>query len=171
LFGGQVLDVSRRLRVDHGYDQPPKDLPGPLRLHLRLPLKRTGIAEPLVTTGVTGRGDGLYVRYVSESAVVVGFDHWGFGSVESVPIPVDYDAEQTFWISFGGLLPAGHPEAERVLVKLNGTVVLNQPFGFNVTAPQQIVIGENRIGLSTAQTVFTGDVFSVEAGEPESGPR
>ena len=171
LFGGQVLAVSRRMRVDHGYDEPFKELPGPLCLHLRLPLRRTGIAEPLVTTGVTGRGDGLYVRYVSETAVVVGFDHWGFGNVESVPIPVNYDAEQTFWISFGGLLPAGHPEAERVLIKLNGTVVLNQPFGFNLTAPEQIVIGENPIGLSTAQTVFTGDVFSVEAGVPDVSPR
>ena len=171
LFGGQVMEVSRRMRVDHGHEVPFKDLPGPLCLQLRLPLRRTGMAEPLVTTGITGRGDGLYVRYISETAVVVGFDHWGIGSVESAPISVDYDAEQTFWVSFGALLPIGHPEAGRARVKLNGTVVLNQPFAFNVTAPGQIVIGENPIGLSTSQATFTGDVFSVEAGVQDGSPR
>jgi hypothetical protein len=171
LFGGQVLEVSRRTRADYGHDEPFKELPGSLCLHLRLPLRRTGIAEPLVTTGVTGRGDGLYVRYVSETAVVVGFDHWGIGKIESVPVPIDYDAEQTIWISFGGLLPAGHPKAGQVLVKLNGTVVLDQPYGFNVTAPGQIVIGENPIGLSTSEAIFTGDIFAVEAGGQDGSQR
>jgi hypothetical protein len=162
LFGGPMeilprqgvsrFDLEQALHAGH-----------PLRLCLRLPRDNPGGSEPLLTTGVTGKGDGLYVKYLDRDHVGVGFDHWGVGGYVSSPVAVDYDAEQELRISWGPLLARSDPNRERLRVELNGVVVLDAAQTFHPAAPGQIRVGLNPIGLSTTEAAFTGQILAVAA--------
>ncbi len=135
----------------------------PLELRLRFPVGRTGAREPLVTTGVTGAGDSLYVRYLDAGHVAFGFDHWGVGGTESAPVAIDFDAEQVLVIGFGALLPPDDRGRARLRVTLNGVVVVDAPQAYHLAGAAQARIGVNHIGLSTSEPVFTGEISSVTA--------
>ena len=56
------------------------DRTGALRLVVKLPIGTSKRGEPLVTTGRTGAGDVIYVKYLGEDRVSVGHDYWGVGA-------------------------------------------------------------------------------------------
>jgi hypothetical protein len=114
-----------------------------------------------LTTGVTGKGDGLYVKYVDGEHVCLGFDHWGVGGQVSPPIAVNYDAEQELVIGWGGLLASDDPRHARLRVELNGAVVIDVAQVFHPATPDQRAVGLNPIGLSTAEAAFTGQILAV----------
>lgn len=139
---------------------------GPVTFQLLLPKNRTGQAEPLLVAGPAGRADAVYVRYASDTSLILGLDHWGVGGIESPPIPTDYQELQTLTIDFDALHADPARRSGRIRATLNGTVVWeakadNYPYTAEPTA-----YGENPIGVSSCGPTFNGLLLSVQAGEP-----
>jgi hypothetical protein len=146
--------------------KPPTDpLPlnlagGAVRLIVSLPTDRLGLSEPLLSTGVTGRGDLVYIHYIDGRSIRFGFDHWGVGGGESAPIPCDYRELHLIELVNGAL--RGDPEGPTPLeIRLDGVLVwqLNSPS--YTTRPEDIAVGKNRIGSSSSQEKFTGQIYDI----------
>ncbi|HXP59500.1 MAG TPA: hypothetical protein VN829_03360, partial [Dongiaceae bacterium] len=65
---------------------PPR---GALRMVLSVPWATPGSAEPLVTTGRTGAGDIIYLKYLGKGRFAVGHDKWAYGGEISQPFAAD----------------------------------------------------------------------------------
>jgi hypothetical protein len=141
-------------------------------LILTFPLNKVGRQEPLLTSGVTGAGDFIYVLYQDEHHVKIGFDHWNGIAVISEPIAVDYQAPHEIWISSGPLYPdispdgslqrIGATDLERlrsgVRVALDGKTIIRSATAAYPSSPSQVTICSNRIGGSSADSTFSGIV-------------
>lgn len=145
---------------------------GPIRLKLRFPLGVVGQSEPLIVTGNTGKGDFIYVRYLTDGKVVIGLDHWGVGGAESAPVTLNQSRQAEVVISSGAMMPAKtdtlytlRPQllalCDNVIVSIDGNVVINQKSQFHPTLPSNIILGQNLIGGSTTQKYFSGEIYSV----------
>jgi len=145
-----------------------------VRWTLILPSDRIGLAEPLVTAGVTGRGDFLFVRYVDSHRIAFGVDHWGGGASISPPIEVDYGRPHEVVALLGSLVPppAGAadglpPEFRRwrnqALVLLDGQVVFHWMQPWWPARPSEIRFGVNLIGGTAAEGSFSGEVLKLDA--------
>ena len=153
------------------------EYPGPVRIRLMFPKHLTGRNEPIVVTGVTGQGDFIYVRYVDEQHIRVGFDHWLVGGPLTDPIACDYGLPHELTISMGSLLvPAdpAKPDSSAIarlrthcLVQLDGKTIIACASAFHPTKPEQINLGANRIGGSTSESLFYGDILRAERVAPE----
>jgi|GEM_PF-1231157 len=151
-----------------------QDLPfGRLHLKLRFPDNRWPQAEPILTTGSNEAGDIVYVIYADPGHIRIGFDHWFKGGPLSAPIPIDLAREHELEISIGSLFPAsedivflGRPAGEvasvknRVVIKLDGTTVIDSEGTCYESHPSQVVLGRNLIKGTSAGPEFTGEVIS-----------
>ena len=83
-FTGQILKVERGriepLKTSHGSY-------GAVTLSLIFPPSADTQPQPLVSAGVTGRADTLYVHSVGEGKVRFGYDHWGVGRGKAETFP------------------------------------------------------------------------------------
>ncbi len=169
-------DVTMRLYripVDLDRDSAPgTQFPGPVRWSLVFPSDRAGTAEPLVTTGRTGRADFLFVRYIDQRHIAFGLDHWGSGAAISAPIEIDYAKTHEVVISLGSLLPSPDsawsredPARDRwrnqVLVVLDGGVVFHWQQEAWPATSRDIFFGINLIGGTAAQLSFSGRVLGL----------
>jgi hypothetical protein len=137
-----------------------------VRVVIAFPQNMTGQVEPLVTTGATGAGDFLYVRYVDAHHVRFGLDHWMFGGEESEPIELNYDLPHRLELLMDALRPPDQPRTGQVRVRINGRVVLDTRSPSHPAGPEQIWIGRNPIGGSTTSERFTGRILLLRRGEP-----
>lgn len=152
--------------------------PGALRLRMLLPDAPAGTAEPLITTGVTGGGDFLFVRFEAGRKCRIGFDHWGAGGPISEPVAFDPEVPLEIVASFGALYaPDATAMANRLYVSVNGAVVLDQEAGSHASTPGQIRLGQNPIGGSSSGVEFTGEILDytsvaaeASSGTPRGGP-
>jgi hypothetical protein len=157
----------------------PEETVGPEHLVISLPHHATGRSEPLLSTGVTGAADIIYLQYIDGSHVRIGFDHWAYGGGVSGPIKVDYSVPHDVWISTGALFPAStddpawgklSPDARKqlksgVLVTIDGREALSCPGKTYPSAPGNVVVARNPAGASTCEAEFTGQlVFAERAG-------
>jgi hypothetical protein len=152
---------------------------GRLQIVLKLPFMKLGQNEPLLATGVNGRGDLIYVTYLDGGHVQVAHDKWNFGGAKSGPIAVDYTRAQTVEIDLGSLYPdsaaassPGIPDKDRrelkggLSVKWNGQTVLAESVDAYPATPAEVQVGKNSIGASTAAKDFSGTILSVSRGGP-----
>jgi hypothetical protein len=140
---------------------------------LAFPTNRAGRHEPLLTSGVTGAGDFIYVIYEDAHHVRIGFDHWNGGAFVSDPIPVDYLVPHELWISTGALYPDESSESSlqeikaldrarlrsHVTVMLDGKPVISSDTTTYPASPSSVTIGTNNIGGSSADPVFSGNIY------------
>jgi hypothetical protein len=140
---------------------------------LAFPTNREGRHEPLLTSGVTGAGDFIYVIYQDAHHVKIGFDHWNGVAVVTDPIPVDYLVPHELWISTGALYPdkfSGSLSQElksfdrnslrsHVTVILDGKPVISSNTTTYPALPASVTIGTNDIGGSSADPVFSGNIY------------
>ena len=145
--------------------------PGIIRMNLWIPSgKAAGLHEPLVCTGMTGAGDLLYLRYVDEQNIALGFDHWNFGGPISQPFKVDRSVPQRIEIHMGSLFPphsepsANDPARRQLRVLWNGVSVLNGQYDFHPAYTDQVYFGTNPIGCSTATPEFSGKIVDIWRG-------
>jgi hypothetical protein len=170
-FSGRILRVASVAPPD----RPAAPAFGPIRLTLTLPLGKTGRAEPLVTTGRTGKGDFAFMVYVDERHVRFGFDHWGSPGALSEPVEIDYTTMQEIEVSLSSLYPPegdsawkGFPEAERnrrlatMELSHNGRTVLTFAQAAHPSTQAEIMTGRNLIGGSSSEKEFTGDLHLAE---------
>ena len=133
--------------------------------------KAPGTSEPLVVTGAMGKGDVLFVRYVDDRLIAIGFDHWNVGGPTSAPFEINYADPHRLAVRMGSLFPPAvgplpQDRRRRLLeVKLDGVVVLSGAFEFYDAPASQVYIGRNPIGASTADLRFSGRITDVWRGE------
>jgi hypothetical protein len=125
---------------------------GPVRLLVRFPTSRTGAREPLLTTGVPGAGDVVYVAYESGSQIRFGHDHWGVGGPLSEPVGLDLNEVHEVTIA----------ASPRLRVWLDHVLVLDSPVRPYDAAAGQIFPAGNPIGASTCEARFTGTLLLAE---------
>jgi hypothetical protein len=152
-FTGEILRTRTLFNDPDAARQP-----GPAAFKLWLPNDRPpGWTEPLVQTGETGKADTLWIRYLDDRHIMLGFDHWGYGGPQTAPIAVDYALVQRVEVRMGSLypdelnLPPADPRKRRLEVKLNGVVVLAATMDFHPARANQVYFGINPVGASTAQ--------------------
>lgn len=166
-FSGRIVSSGRLALSESAYSV--EALPyGPAQLTLRLPAFASVHSEPLLCSGEPGRGDLVYVKYLSPSQVAFGFDHWGYGGTLSPPITVDPSADLGVTIDYGALHRQDERSPEpaagttgRLLVTVDNRPVLDAPEAFYRCSRAMISVGENIIGASTAGSEFTGTIVKV----------
>lgn len=166
--------ASRAVRLRRGGEW--EGATGPLRLVLAVPEGAAGRAEPLLTTGETGAGDFLVVRYESATTLRVGFDHWGAGGPWSELITVEPGRPQSVVVSWGNLWPARDNRElyaaepgwaamrDQVVVWWNGRRVLHE--ATRTHAGGEIQFWSNHIGGSSSGAHFTGRRVDVGWANP-----
>jgi hypothetical protein len=141
---------------------------GYLSILIRLPAENAGVTEPLLTTGQTGHGDVIYVKFLGGNHVSIGRDHWGYGAETSEPIEVDFGLPQRIDISMKSLArtPILGPknlsaQPNGLRVKWNGREIIASPVD-SYQSPG-LEIGSNLIGASSCGRRFTGEVLEVRS--------
>jgi hypothetical protein len=161
-FSGKIIHWGR-LPDDIQPSTSMKTSFGPVRLSAMLPPFTRRHSEPLVCSGDTGRGDLIYVTYLAADKITVSLDHWSRGGPTSEPILINPTIEQVFEIDYGSLHKSGRqanedaPERRAPLtISLNGKVIVKSTDLYWPCTPDSVVIAENPIGTSTAESLFTG---------------
>jgi hypothetical protein len=143
---------------------------GPVDAWVVLPRDRTGLAEPLVTTGVAGKGDVVFARYEDQGHVRIGFDHWSVGGPMSQSVAVDFSRPHHLELRMGSLFPpagdpawtghftSGQDAKARIQVRLDGAVLLDADLPTFDTSAERLAFWSNPIGASSCRETFTGEV-------------
>lgn len=179
-FSG-IIYLQQRLEMGAALPPDVQDGIGPIRLTLRFPAIRPGRSEPLLVTGRAGSGDVLYVHYVDDRHLSLGYDHWNAGGPLSAPIAVDYETTHVLDLSLGSLYPAvGDPawgavpvDRQRTLlgavsISLDGRQVLRTIQTAYRASPAEITPAVNGIGASTSDPNFTGEVIAERRLAPDA---
>lgn len=165
VFTGRIIS-TRTLPAPDLFTRPA----GPVVLEANFGRLAEGTGGPLIVTGVTGRGDFVYVRRLPDGRLIFGFDHWGGGATESEPQEVDPYRVHRLEIQMGSLYPTGampapgDPARRRLRVILDGRDVLAGDHDFHPATAEEVYIGYNPIGGSSATVQFTGNLIAVQAG-------
>ncbi|HVZ65811.1 MAG TPA: hypothetical protein VG936_14690 [Lacunisphaera sp.] len=135
-----------------------------VELHVVMPPRSAGV--PLFTTGIVGRGDGLFLQYTSATQVRFGFDHWGSQPLYSAPIAIEPGRACRIGVSLGARVSSTATVPGRLEVRLDGKTVLDSAVDLFPATSDQVFFGANPIGMSTSQAAFPG---SIELADPR-GP-
>lgn len=122
----------------------------------------TVAGQPLLTVGMTGEADFVYVIRTDSKHIRFGFDHWGEGGPLSEPIPVDETSRHLVEIYLSSLHAVdGSPSSLRGYeIFLDGHSVLR---GGTVPYPataDSVFVGINPLGGSTTTSNFQGEIQS-----------
>jgi hypothetical protein len=178
------LDPSSFQRLAHAFDTPvywAERLAGvrhgPLDITVRFPRGRVGRVEPLVTTGWVYDSDHLFVEYLDDRRLRIGFDHLNGGRIWSRPMEIDYGVPHALRVEMGsfypprahpiydGMRPAAIEAATRSLrVILDGALVLSVARDFYDASPEGISLGRDPTGIYGTQ--FSGRILDVRAARP-----
>jgi hypothetical protein len=168
-FTGEILGV-RRLEPDWGAAQRAAEA-GPLVISLEFPTGQTGVSEPLVSSGSTGRGDILIVNYIDSNHVTFSLDHWAYGGPTSGPVEIRPGARQKLGVSFGSFFPASERPADvpasrwadaagKLEVDLDGRRVFEARTPFYDAPSETVVVGRNQIGSTGCGATFSGRIIA-----------
>ncbi len=130
----------------------------PLGARLRLELRdwHRDRSFPLAATGISGKGDILFVKVTKNDELIFGYDHWAHPSFFSAPIPVklNQDSRVEFWLPT--LAPGG--ATPPLIVKLDGKEVWRVTVPHYPHTPNQIYFGYNPLGGSSSEAGFDGGI-------------
>jgi hypothetical protein len=145
---------------------------GPEKIIAMLPKNKIGHREPLLVSGVTGRGDLIYMIYSDAGHIQLGYDHWAVGGGLSAPIPVDYERPHEFVVALGSLFPdesdaswgpvdrgVRHRLKSEMTVRLDGRDVFKANDAAYPSTPDEVTPGSNQIGGSTCDAIFSGEIY------------
>jgi hypothetical protein len=177
-IGASTSEVNfsgKRIKSERMQAWPQRPLSGARLFTVTLSGQRViGRSEPLLVTGQTGAAEIIYLKYTDVGHVQIGYDKWGRGGELSPPIAVQEGRPLEIELSMGSLYGAGVFPVEtveddelkrlrsRVLVRIDGKVVLRQMSESFSAGPEQIYIGINTIGASTCAEVFSGRIERIE---------
>jgi hypothetical protein len=143
---------------------------GSLRLEVKLATQPAYPKEPLLVVGRTGAADCVFLSYEPDNRVRVGFDHWSSGGPLSEPLEIDLTQTHTVEITCGGLYPPSRlfgrvalPHSpNRLVIKLDGKIVLDQPTPFHVAGADEVYLGRNPVGIGGVSSLFSGSILKAE---------
>jgi hypothetical protein len=156
-FQGDVFNVTR-LPITGSIRTQMQPTYGDVDLTVLLPRDKVGTAEPLVVTGEPNAGDFIYISYIANGVVQIGYDHWGHRPLLSKPIAVDFAIAHQFDVSIGSLYPNAYDRHE-VRICIDGADIMTSrgdPFD---ASPFEVSIGRNPIGGSSCGYEFTGKIL------------
>ena len=158
MFGGAILEQSREPDALAPLRRARRALVAGHKVALQFTPSRPpdGFNQPLMTTGITGRGFGLYLEYLAPNLVRFGFDHWGSAPLVSAPVVVEPGSSHRLVMSLGTKLSATHTLPGRLCVWLDDQVLFDQPTDLFPAEPELVWFGENPIGLSTSRPKYHG---------------
>jgi hypothetical protein len=177
-FSGTIFSQERFWPTDFAPFTRDKSLGvadfGFVEMDLIFPRGRHSGVEPMVVTGISGAGDFVYVSYVDDEHVKIGFDHWGVRGFVTQPVAIIPGQRYHVRISLGSLFPpdgdplfSAFPEfavealKRRVTVTLGNVPVMDAVSECYESPPVLVHVGENQIGGSSAGTKFTGELTNV----------
>jgi hypothetical protein len=129
------------LRVGNG--------PRPYRLKIQFGPTIPRVREALLSRGSRGAADFVYVWYMRDNRMLLGFDHWGIGGQLSQPIPIPVAGAHELVVDLDR-------NNRRVILTLDGTEVLRM-YTPVYPAAGQLWLGEDPLeGLDTRP--FSGTV-------------
>jgi len=132
---------------------------GAIEVTAMLPVFSGRRSEPLVSSGETGKGNLVFIKYLDERTVVLGYDHWGAGAYESEPVRLEPGVEVKFTVDYGSLHEPGTGPHERIVIRVNDQVVLDKSAGYHPCEPDTVVVGANLIGASSSTPAFSGNLI------------
>jgi hypothetical protein len=148
----------------------PPPVPSPLRLAVEFSPAVAGQSDPLLTSGSTGDGDFLYVRFSGSDTAVFGYDSWGVGGPISKPIKLEPGLVHHMEIT-GPMLTqvVGHFTGDSHLrVVCDGAIVLDADVSYHVRDLDRIYVGWNPIGGTSCGQSLHGSLKR-EDGRPLRG--
>ena len=145
------------------------NLSGGCVLDFSLGLRRTGYSEPLLATGRGSASDLLLIQFLPNNQVRFGLDHWGGAAVFSRAIGLPDDASRHRLAVFLPPLAAATPTGvgSRLLIFCDDELLLDAPGAFHPAGPDDVYLGTNPFGASSAQPMFSGRIIAVRAATPE----
>lgn len=164
-FSGTISQV-RRLPVH--IPEMPQEF-GLWRMDVEFPPNTPPTGQPLLASGVAGRGNLLQAELLPAGGIRFGFDEWGMKITYSPPVAIDLTRKHRIEVMVGPqvmrqLLPADWsvppaelaPLANRLLVWLNGRLVWQTEINLNRESYNFVNLGINTQGFSTANHTFVG---------------
>ena len=133
--------------------------PGPVSIVLTIPAGRSPRAEPIVVAGVPGKADTVFLKYVDEDHVAVGLDHWGVGGPVSRAVKVDHAATHVLFLDMDCL--HGVRTGAETRVSLDGIELISTKIASYPSPLEEIYLGVNSVGASTAINRFSGRIYRV----------
>lgn len=137
-------------------------LPDPIELNLRLPSAQPSHGEPLIVDGNAGAANFLYLRWLSPTTVVVGYDCWGAPVATSSPVQLTPSEPLRLRISlpvFAQASSLGYFGPDRRLrVWANGADILDAKVEHRTALGGELWVGANPWGGSSCGPHFTGEI-------------
>lgn len=165
-FSGTLLATTRG-PLEFSALPPPLSLGDDFVLRLRFGPRTDGIIEPLISSGATSRGDIVQVRYRADGRFQFSMDHWGAGMIEGPPLALDREKIHELRVRWP-LAASG--KNSRPYVRIDGEVVLNPAYSLYDHTDQSRFIGNNPLGFSLANPLFTGKILGATPVPPDPVP-
>jgi len=173
-YSGRIANVSRsgvpsRDELKSGLGT------GPVRLVARFPEFRAMVGQPLVSTGVPGAGDLVYVFYLAPGKARFGHDCWNYGLFETEPVLFDPNEDQVIEVDMDSLHAAPNGGIHPFRLRFNGRDIASVDRLSNPSTAEEVAFGCNEIGASTAELLFTGSklvpqrLLLMPVGQPPVG--
>jgi len=166
-FSGEIVAVERVAPI--AAPPPVTRGTGPVGLALTFPLNRSGASEPLLATGSPNRGTVVFVHYLDDHRVALGYADGISRPVFSAPLALDYEKTHGLEISVGALYPPesdaawGATDAARrarlrgtVAVALDGRCVLLGDASGGPADGGNLALGAGATPSPVGAAVFTG---------------
>src|SRR5208283_3641703 len=173
-FSGRISNISH-LGIPGRADLAAGLGAGPVRLIARFPEFRAMVGQPLVSTGVHGAGDLVYVFYLAPGKARFGHDCWNYGLFETEPVLFDPNGDQVIEIDMDSLHAAPTRGIHPFRLRFNGRDIASVQRLSNPANPEEVAFGYNEIGASTAEVLFGGPKLdaqrlpSLPSGQPPAG--
>jgi hypothetical protein len=173
-FSGSIANVSR-LGIPSRGGLASGLGTGPVRLVARFPEFKAIVGQPLVSTGVAGAGDLVYVFYLAPGKARFGHDCWNYGLFETQPVLFDPSEDQVIEVDLDSLHPPPNGGVHTFRLRFNGREVASAEGLANPSTPEEVAFGYNEIGASTAEVLFSGPKLEPErlaampSGQPPVG--
>lgn len=134
---------------------------GVVALDFQLPAQGVDQRWPLVSTGVSGAGDLIFLEVLADGRVRLGHDNWGGGLWLTPPFAVDRARSHRLVVQMAPLADDRSDRAQVGQLRLiwDGEARVNAPRRFNPSRPAQNEIGVNSIRASTAAAFFPGRIL------------
>lgn len=167
-FSGRVLGWSL---VDPIPIDPAPAVSGRLYLSITLPAFSGPRVLPLLSTGIRGQGDVVYIRQITAETFSIGHDHWGGGGDEGTP--QSYIAGARIELEIFNPAVTGQSESELITVKRDQTIVLHSSRAVHPSTFADVAIGWNKIGSNLPEIEFNGELWAkewIDLDAPETYP-
>lgn len=141
---------------------------GAVALELLLPAQGVDQRWPLVSTGVSGAGDLIYLEVLANGRMRLAHDNWGGGLWLTPAFAVDRSHPHRLVVQMPPLADdrSDHAQVGPLQLIWDGETQVNSPRRFNPSRSAQNEIGVNAIRASTAAAFFPGRILSVRPLSP-----